>query len=52
MQDVTPSSIVTNTLTSVVWITSALVKCTGDILSWCGTQGLQFIEKQQPKPTE
>lgn len=49
MQEVTPSSILTATLTGVVWFTSALVKCTGDMLSWCGTQGLQLVEEQPPK---
>lgn len=48
MQDVTTSSILTKTLFGAIWGTSVLVKCTGDILSWCGTQGLNLTKGQQP----
>jgi hypothetical protein len=47
--DVTPATILAQALSVVVWGASATLKCTGDVLSWIGEQGLILVDKNQPK---
>jgi len=46
MQEVTPATILTHVLSTTIWGVSATLKCTGDVLSWIGNQGLILVQNQ------